>query len=101
MKATLEYKDDFLCVVEENDGATEPAQKWLPVHRMDYAAAQTLLGRPVKSGNQHEGIYVDEEGAVYQLADKGETNPIAVEHLPRRESELEVLLEASLKGKKP
>jgi len=42
---------------------------------------------------------VDEEGKVYQLADKGETKPIAVEHLSGTEkTELEVLLEASLKG---
>jgi len=44
---------------------------------------------------------VDEEGKVFQLADKGETKPIAVEPLPERENtELEVLLEASLKGEK-
>ena len=46
-----------------------------------------------------EATYVDEEGNVYQLADKGETKPIEVEHLPGTEkTELEVLLEASLKG---
>src|SRR5208337_5691863 len=38
---------------------------------------------------------------VYQLADKGETKPMEVEHLPGTEkTELEVLLEASLKGGK-
>ena len=76
MKATLEYKDDFLYVVEEKDGATG-AEKWLPVRRADCAEAQTLHGRPVTSINRQEGIYVDEEGNVYQLADKGETKPIA------------------------
>ncbi|MGO9452540.1 MAG: ERF family protein [Candidatus Binataceae bacterium] len=41
---------------------------------------------------------MDEEGKVYQLTDKGETKPIEVEHLPGREkTELEALLEASLK----
>jgi hypothetical protein len=51
--------------------------------------------------NFEEGIYVDEEGNVYQLADKGETKPIGVEHLPEREkkTELETLLEASLQGR--
>ena len=44
---------------------------------------------------------MDEEGNVYQLMNKGETKPIAVEHLPRTEkTELEVLLEASLNGRK-
>ncbi len=61
----------------------------------------TLVGRPVTRVDQREGIYVDEEGNVYRLADKGETKPIEVEHLPGTEkTELEVLLEASLKGNK-
>ncbi len=101
MKTTLEYKDDFLYVVEEKDGATGSAKKWLPVRRADYAEAQTLRGRPVTSVNQQEGVYVDEEGNVFQLANKGETKPIEVEHLPGTgKTELEVLLEASLKGRK-
>jgi len=101
MKATLEYKDDFLYVVEEKDGATGLAKKWFPVSRADYAEVQTLLGRPVTSINQQEGVYVDEEGNVYQLLDKGETKPIAVEHLPTKEkTELEVIPEASLNGRK-
>ena len=88
----------FLCVLIEN--GIEP-KKWLPVRRADYAEVQTLLGRPVTSVNLQEGIYVDEEGNVFQLLDKGETKPIEVEHLPGTEkTELEVLLEASLKGKK-
>src|ERR1019366_5795969 len=99
MKTTLEYKDDFLYVVEEQDGATGVAKKWFPVRRAECAEAQTLQGRPVTSVNQREGIYVDEEGNVFQLADKGETKPIEVEHLPGTEkTELEVLLEASLRG---
>ena len=44
---------------------------------------------------------MDEEGKVYQLADKGETKPIEVERLPGREkTDLETLLEASLQGGK-
>src|ERR1019366_7519699 len=101
MKTTLEYKDDFLYVVEEQDGATGVAKKWFPVRRAECAEAQTLQGRPVTSVNQREGIYVDEEGNVYQLAEKGETKPIEVEHLPGTEkTELEVLMEASLNGRK-
>ena len=95
MRASMDYRDRFLCVLIEN--GIEP-KKWFPVRRADYAEAQTLLGRPVTSVNQQEGVYVDEEGNVYQLADNGETKPIEVEHLPGTEkTELEVLLEASLK----
>jgi hypothetical protein len=101
MKKTLEYKNQFLCVAEENDGATRFVTEWRPVRKAEYAEVRTLLGRPVTSVDQREGIYVDEEGNVYQLADKGETKPIAVESLPEREkTEIEVLLEASLKGEK-
>lgn len=99
MKATLESRNGFLCVVEEEDGATGVAKNWLPVRMADYAEAQTLQGRPVTSVNSEEGVYVDEEGNVFQLLDKGETKPIEVEHLPRTEkTELEVLLAASLTG---
>jgi hypothetical protein len=52
--------------------------------------------------DSEEGLYVDEEGNVFRLLDKGETKPIEVEHVPVREKTgLEVLLEASLEEKKP
>ena len=101
MKTTLECKNSFLYIVEEEDGPTGSAKRWLPVRKVEYAEVQTLLGQPVTSVNQQDGIYVDEEGNTYQLADKGETKPIEVEPLPGREkTELEVLLEASLNGRK-
>jgi hypothetical protein len=101
MIATLEYKDDFLYVVEEKEAAKGVAKKWLAVRRADYAEVQTLHGRPVTRVSQQEGIYVDEEGNVYQLATKGEKKPIAVEPLPRGEkSEFDLPLEASLDGEK-
>jgi len=101
MKATLEYRNEFLCVAVENDSATRFVAEWKPVRRAEYAEVRTLLGRPVTSIDQREGIYIDEEGNVYQLMDKGETKPIAVEDLSAEEkSELEVLLEASLNGRR-
>jgi ERF superfamily len=101
MIAILECRDDVLYVVEEADESPLEAKRWLPVRRADYAEAQTLHGRPVTSVNQQEGVYVDEEGTVFQLADKGETKSIEVEHLAGIEkTELEVLLEASVNGSK-
>jgi len=98
MKACLDYRYGFLCVLIEN--GIEP-KKWFPVSRTDYAEVQTLLGRPVTNVNLQEGVYVDEEGNVFQLLDKGETKPIEVEHPPGTEKTgLEVLLEASLKERK-
>ena len=99
MRTSLDYRNGFLCVLIEN--GIEP-MKWFPVSRADDAEVQTLLGRPVKSVNLQEGIYLDEEGNVFQLLNKGETKPIEIEHLPGTEkTELEVLLEASSKGKTP
>ena len=65
----------------------------------DCAEAQTLHGRPVTSVESEEGLYVDEDGNVFQLLDKHKTKPIAVERRSETEqTELEVLLEASLTG---
>ena len=98
MKACLDYRYGFLCVLIEN--GIEP-KKWFPVSRTDYAEVQTLLGRPVTNVNLQEGVYVDEEGNVFQLLDKGETKPIEVEHLRGTEkTELEELLDASLTRRK-
>jgi len=94
---TLDHRDRFLCVLR--NGPQE--REFLPVRIAEYAEVETLIGRAVTCINQQEGTYVDEEGDTYQLADKGETKPIAVEHLPGSDkTELETLLEASLKGGK-
>ncbi len=97
--AILDHRAKFLCVLVERG---LESRSWFPINRAERAEVQTLIGRPVTCVNQQEGTYVDEEGNVYQLADKGETKPIAVEQLPAREkkTELETLLEASLKGGK-
>jgi hypothetical protein len=101
VKTTLSYRDGYLNIVEEESGPTESTKKWLQVRRAEYAEVQTLLGRPVRSVNLQEGIYVDEEGNVFQLLNKGETKPIEVEHLGLSEkTDPEGLLMASLKVKK-
>jgi len=108
MKSTLDYRDGNLCVLNESKprggrpgGALESKREWYVVWQAAETEVSTLVGRPVKCVESSEGLYVDEEGNVYQLANKGETKPIVVESLPKREkTELEVLLEASLKGEK-
>src|ERR1700687_3478236 len=105
-KTILDYKDDFLCVLSEfevPDGRHNRTlvKEWYPVHPAEEAGARVLLGRPVAAIDWKEATFVDEEGNVFQLLDKGETKPIEVEHLPRTEkTELEVLLETSLKERK-
>ncbi|MGO9603834.1 MAG: ERF family protein [Candidatus Binataceae bacterium] len=107
MKSTLVYRDGHLCILNESEldgpapaGGFGTVREWYVVREAAEAEVATLIGRPVKHLEPDEGLYVDEEGTVYQLADKGETKPIAVEHLPRDKTELETLLEASLKGGK-
>src|SRR5271170_4128093 len=88
MKSSLDYRRGFLCVLSEfevADGSSRLMKEWYPVHSTEEAEARGLLGRPVSATDSEEGIYVDEEGKVYQLADKGETKPIEVEQLRRTE----------------
>ena len=70
---------------------------WYPIREAEEAEAQTLAGRRVAEIDAKEGIYVDEEGTVFQLAE-GETKPILVEETPGESGELEQLLTASLKN---
>ena len=96
MKTSLDFRNGFLCVLCQNGAEVD---RWLPVSRAEPVEAYGLIGRALTQVDPSEGIYVDEEGNVYQLMDKGETKPIAVEDLSGGEkSELEVLLEASLNG---
>src|SRR5208283_4598744 len=102
MKTSLDFRKDFLCVLTES-GAPNGSfvREWYPVREADQADVQILCGRPVTKISSAEGIYVDEEGNVFELMDKGETKPIEVEHLPGTgKTEVEVLPKASLNGRK-
>jgi hypothetical protein len=106
MKTILDYKRNSLCVMTESELSDGPhgrcfMKEWYPVHAAEEAEARALVGRPLTAIDSEEAIYVDEEGNVFQLLDKGETKPIEVEHFTGTEkTELEVLLETSLKGSK-
>lgn len=90
----LDYRKDFLCVLSETETGLK---EWFPIHQAEHEENQMVLGRALTVVTRDEGIYVDEEGNVYQLMDKGATKPIAVEKPGEaHKSELETLLEASL-----
>ena len=74
MKATVECRDGFLFIAEEREGA----MAWLPVRHTTETEARALGGRPVTAVDSTEGTYIDEEGNVYQLMDKGDTKPIEI-----------------------
>ncbi len=101
-RTTLAYRNGFLCVLGEcgSTEGSEPimAKLWYPVREAQEAEVRTLLGRPVAEVDPKEGIYVDEEGTVYQLSEKGETEPMVVEEIPGEGGQLAELLAASLKN---
>ncbi len=104
IRTRLAYRNGFLCVVAERcDGrpTTEDAQALVPGQRGGRSRGADSA-RDVRSPeiDQKEGIYVDEEGTVFQLAEKGETKPILVEETPGESGELEQLLTASLENGK-
>ena len=98
MNPRLDYRDGFLCVLAESVAPDQSLTKaWYPVRAAEQVEVQTLLGCPLTEISPAEGIYVDEEGNVFQLADQGETPPLQVEQVAgAARSELETLLEASL-----
>jgi hypothetical protein len=98
MRGSLDYRDGLLCVLIEN--GIEP-KKWFPIHPTEEVEARALMGRPVTVTDSEEGIYVDEEGNVFQLLNKGETKPIEIEHLPGGEETEREQLNASSNEKKP
>ena len=107
MKSTLDYRDGHLCILNESEpGASVgcphgSVREWYAVREAAEAEMTTLLGRPVIRVESEEGLYVDEEGSVFQLLNKSETKPIAVEHLPNKEKpEIELPPKALLNGKK-
>ena len=95
MRTAIGFREGLLCILQERNGS----RTWLPVRKADDGELETLEGRPVQLIDSAEGIYVDEQGTVYQLMDKGETKPIKVEQLAGTEkSELETLLEAEARN---
>jgi hypothetical protein len=57
-------------------------REWHPVHAAEEAEVRTLVGRSVTEANSDQGIYIDEEGNVFQLAEKGRSKPMEVEQSP-------------------
>ena len=86
MKTTLDYKKGFLCVLTESEISdascrASAVKEWHFVQAAEEAEVRTLVGRPVIPVNSDEGIYVDEEGNVFQLAEKGRSKPMEVEQV--------------------
>jgi hypothetical protein len=100
----LDYRDGHLCVVAERSSQegsfSKTARLWYPVRKVEEAETRSLACRPVTEIDASEGIYVDEEGTVFQLVDRGETKPLLVEEGEEPSGDLEHLLNASLRNGK-
>jgi hypothetical protein len=85
VKAILDIKNNFLCVLSQYEVADGHQQitvnEWYPVREVIESEVATLLGRQLKEVDPDIGIYIDEEGNVFELAEKGATKPIEVERL--------------------
>jgi hypothetical protein len=84
MNPVLNYKKGFLCVLTESEVSDGPrgavlVREWHPIHAAEEAEVRTLVGRPVTEANSDEGIYVNEEGNVFQLTEKGRSKPMEIE----------------------
>jgi hypothetical protein len=83
MNTNIDYKNNFLCVLTQYEvlhgHARTLVKEWYPVRLADEAEVRTLLGRSLTETDPDEGTYVDEEGNVFQLAEKGATKAIEVE----------------------
>jgi hypothetical protein len=103
MKTSLDYKKDFLCVLAEFEVADASQEgvlvkKWYPVNPANEAEARALVGHPVIATDSGKGIYGDEEGNVYQLANGAETRPLEIERVASKpDGNLAALLQGSLR----
>ena len=106
MKTILDHRKNFLCVLTESevsDGRRGAVlvREWHPVHTAEEAEVRTLVGRPVTQVNSDEGIYVDEEGNVFQLAEKGRSKPMKVEQVALEREPAGADTQTSVSGRAP
>jgi hypothetical protein len=84
MKTSLDYRKESLCVLaqyEVLDGRHPGTlvKEWYLVRPANEGETAALVGCPLTEVDSDEGIYVDEEGNVFALAEKGRTKAIEVE----------------------
>ena len=87
-QSRLEARDGVLCIVVETPfsaGASEASspgmRQWFRVEEPD-ANPILVAGRPVRSIDPQEGLFIDEEGNSYRLAGGGQAKPDYAEVIP-------------------
>src|SRR5438045_4054923 len=87
-QSRLEARDGILCIVVDmpfSAGAFRASsprmRQWFRVEEPDGDSAP-VAGRPVRSIDPQEGLFVDEEGNSYRLAGGGHAEPFHAEVIP-------------------
>ena len=87
-QSRLEARDGVLCIVVETPfsaGASEASspgmRQWFRVEEPD-ANPALVAGRPVRSIDPQQGLFIDEEGNSYRLAGGGQVKPDHAEVIP-------------------
>ena len=88
-QSRLEARDGVLCIVVETPfsaGASEASsspgmRQWFRVEEPDANPAR-VAGRPVRSIDPQQGLFIDEEGNSYRLAGGGQAKPDYAEVIP-------------------
>src|SRR5690242_20537196 len=87
-QSRLEARDGILCIVVETPfraGASEASslgmRQWFRVEEPDGDPA-LVAGRPVRSIDPQEVLFIDEEGNSYRLAGGGHAEPLHAEVIP-------------------
>ena len=87
-RSRLEARDGALCVVIETPFDTEQSGESSPAMRQWFRVAEPdgdlalVAGRPVRSIDPQEGLFIDEEGNSYRLAGGGQAKPDYAEVIP-------------------
>jgi hypothetical protein len=88
MHTTLDVRDGYLCViltlrgVRTKNSRPSSVRQWYLIREASEAEAPVLNGRPVSCTDREAGLYIDEEGTSYRLADGGQTKPFYTEIVP-------------------
>ncbi len=85
MDLRLDYRNGFLCVLIYKAvpivTAAGPVRtrKWFPIREAGAEEVIGLLGRPLSLVDEAAGLYLDDSGEPYRLAQEGKTEAIGVE----------------------
>ena len=85
MDLRLDYRSGFLCVLIDKAvpivtvAGPVRIRKWFPIREAGAGEVIGLVGRPLSIVDEAAGLYLDDSGEPYRLAQEGKTEAIGVE----------------------